>query len=68
MDGNDQLDLRDMGFSASATLSYADDGTGGGTLTVSDGVKSVQLHLLGTYDATHFTLAADGQGGVSILG
>jgi hypothetical protein len=37
-------------------------------LTVSDGVKSVQLHLLGSYDLTHFTLGSDGQGGLTIFG
>jgi hypothetical protein len=68
LNGDDRLDLRDLAFSADATLSYTDDGAGGGVLTVSDGARSVQLHLLGSYDATHFTLGADGQGGLTIFG
>jgi hypothetical protein len=63
LNGDDQLDLRDLQFGANTTMAYADDGQGGGVLTISDGVQSVQLHLHGAYQLGDFTLGSDGQGG-----
>ncbi|PBB91593.1 hypothetical protein CK215_15040 [Mesorhizobium sp. WSM3864] len=60
---DDKLDLNDILFGAGTTVSYqASQGGSGGTLTVSDGVHNTTLHLLGTYDASGFRLADDGEG------
>jgi hypothetical protein len=61
---DDRIDLRDLGFNAGTTMSYTDNGLGGGILTVSDGQRSVELHLVGNYSANDFLLASDGYGGV----
>lgn len=63
----DIIDLRDIAFSAGTTLGYtADPGNGSGTLTLSDGVHSASLVLLGQYSAASFALASDGHGGTMI--
>ncbi|SFV19343.1 autotransporter passenger strand-loop-strand repeat-containing protein [Bradyrhizobium arachidis] len=63
----DIIDLRDIAFGAGTTLGYAaDPGNGGGTLTISDGVNSASLALLGQYSAANFALASDGHGGTMI--
>jgi hypothetical protein len=64
LDSNDHIDLRDLQFGTGTTLSYADNGSGAGMLTISDGVHSVQIHLNGTYQSSDFALGSDGQGGV----
>ncbi len=66
MNFDDTLDLRDVEFGSATSLSYVDDGTGGGMLTVSDGSHSVQLHLLGHYQSSDFVLGSDGLGGSTI--
>jgi autotransporter-associated beta strand protein len=61
----DLIDLADIAFGSSTTLGY----TGGpvsGTLTVSDGVHTATLKLLGQYTAANFTLSADGHGGTVV--
>jgi hypothetical protein len=63
---DDQLDLRDVQFGSSNSLSYADNGDGTGTLTVSDGSNTVQLHLIGSYQTADFLLGADARGGLLI--
>jgi len=63
---DDSLDLRDVQFGSSTTVNYADDGTGGGILTISDGSQSVQLHLIGHYQTSDFVLGSDGLGGSMI--
>jgi hypothetical protein len=35
-------------------------------VTVSDGIHSAQLHLLGSYQPGNFSLTSDGQGGVLV--
>jgi hypothetical protein len=45
-------------------MTYADSGAGGGILTISDGLQSVQLHLVGNYQASDFGMGADGLGGL----
>jgi hypothetical protein len=63
----DGIDLADIGFSAGATLGYAANAPGtGGTLTISDGVHTTNLALLGQYTAAGFQAAAD-QGGGTII-
>jgi hypothetical protein len=48
-------------------LSYADSGNGSGVLTVSDGTNTVQLAVVGNYQAQDFSLASDGQGGTTLV-
>ena len=47
-------------FGSSPTMTYSanQDGTGG-TLTVTDGVDTAQIDLVGQYDAAGFTASAD---------
>lgn len=57
---DDLLDLRDIGFGADTSLSYAMNGDGtGGVLTVSDGAHTANIELLGIYAADEFNIAAD---------
>ncbi|WP_441237400.1 beta strand repeat-containing protein [Bradyrhizobium sp. 930_D9_N1_4] len=59
-----QLDLGDIAFGGNTSLAYAANaGNTGGTLTVTDGVHTAALQLLGQYSAADFALAADGNGG-----
>jgi hypothetical protein len=65
--GQDQLDLRDIASSASATIGYVATGdNSGGTLTVSDGTHTANIALLGQYAAASFAAAGDGHGGTMI--
>jgi len=66
LNGDDQLDLRDVQFGAGTTMSYTDDGQGNGVLTISDGAQTVQLHLHGSYQVSNFTLGSDNHGGVTV--
>jgi hypothetical protein len=67
LNSDDSVDLRDVAFGANTTTSYADNGHGGGVLTVSDGVNTVQLALVGDYQSQNFSLASDGQGGTLLI-
>ena len=64
--GEDSLDLRDISF---ATLQgqprYSGDSSGG-DLSVTDGVHSANIALLGNYMASTFVAASDGHGGTLI--
>lgn len=64
----DRIDLGDIVFNeATTTLAYSENATQtGGTLTVSDGLNSVSLSLLGQYSAADFAASADGHGGTLI--
>jgi len=61
LNGDDTLDLLDIAFGASTSLSYVanQDGTGG-TLTVTDRAHTANIVLLGDYAADGFAIAADG--------
>jgi hypothetical protein len=59
------MDLADINFAALHPLQYSSS-TGSGTLTVTDGVHTAQLALLGTYAVGNFKTAADGHGGTLI--
>ncbi len=63
--GSDHIDLADIAFGASTTLGYSGTATSG-TLTVSDGIHSAALHLLGQYSAGSFALLSDGNGGTVV--
>ena len=61
-DANDELDLVDIDYN-SATMSYAADT---GLLTVSDGVDTLSVTLIGQYTDSQFLLDLDGTGGTLI--
>jgi len=62
----DSIDLADLAFGSNLALSYTDNGTGGGTLTVDNGAKVVDLALLGQYAAAGFRAQSDPGGGTLI--
>ena len=65
--GSDQLDLRDIGYNVHSTLGYLEnDSSTGGTLTVSDGISTARIALLGQYMTASFNAASDGHGGTMI--
>jgi autotransporter passenger strand-loop-strand repeat protein len=61
----DQIDLADLFYGSSTTFAYSGDAQGG-TLTVTDGVHTAALALLGQYAAADFTLATDQHGGTIV--
>jgi hypothetical protein len=64
---NDHLDLLDVGFGAGTTASYAANQAGtGGTLTVTDGVHTADIAMLGQYDPSGFQTAADKAAGTLV--
>jgi hypothetical protein len=73
----DQIDFGDIGFTGVMTSTKGKKGatgevtfTGGAnmssTLTVTDGVHTANIALLGQYTAASFTAASDGHGGTVI--
>ncbi len=62
----DAIDLWDLAFGNNTSLSYADNGAGGGVLTVGDGVQVIDLALLGQYAAAGFQAQSDPGGGIFI--
>jgi hypothetical protein len=66
-DGNDKLDFVAVDFGAGTSVSFAVNGSGtGGTLSVSDGVHTASVDLLGVYAADSFATGTDGQGGTLV--
>ena len=71
---SDQLDLQDVAFVTATTkkgqqsnLSFTDAASNqSGTLTVTDGIHTASIQLLGQYTASEFTAASDGNGGTLI--
>ena len=63
--GATSLDLGDIAFGAGTKASYKGN-TKVGILTVSDGVRTAQLKLIGDYTSSIFTLSDDGHGGTSV--
>jgi hypothetical protein len=71
---SDQLDLRDIAFVSATTkkgstsnLIFTEPAnTMSGMLTVTDGVHTANIQLLGQYTASEFTAASDGHGGTLI--
>jgi hypothetical protein len=64
----DQIDLQDVAFvptTKKGPVSYSNSG-GSGTLTITDGVNTAAIQLLGAYIATDFVAASDGHGGTLI--
>jgi autotransporter passenger strand-loop-strand repeat protein len=61
------LDLRDIAFGSGTTLGFTEAGDNlSGTLTVSDGINTANITLLGQYVAGNFTKQSDGNGGTLI--
>ena len=67
--GQDVIDLSGITFDAETTLGYAPTSgqTGGGTLSLSDGIHSANIALLGNYMASSFVTASDNHGGTMVL-
>ncbi|WGS19721.1 Ig-like domain-containing protein [Bradyrhizobium sp. ISRA463] len=64
---NDDIDLKGIGFGAGTTVSFTGNQAGtGGTLTVSDGVHTANIVLLGQYDPTGFNEKADATNGTVV--
>ncbi|MDH2344191.1 phage tail tip lysozyme [Bradyrhizobium sp. SSUT77] len=63
----EHIDLVDIAYNSSTTLSFAEAASNtSGTLTVSDGVHTAHVTLLGQYVTAQFTSATDGHGGTLI--
>jgi hypothetical protein len=63
----DHLDLGDRPFGSSTSVSFTEAANNlSGTLTVTDGVHTANITLLGQYMASQFTSASDGHGGTLI--
>ncbi|HEY4168278.1 MAG TPA: AIDA repeat-containing protein, partial [Reyranella sp.] len=61
------IDLQDIAFGPGTTLGFTEAGDNlSGTLTVTDGANTAQIHLLGQYVAGNFHAQADGNGGTLI--
>ncbi|MCK1602652.1 VCBS domain-containing protein [Bradyrhizobium sp. 166] len=67
VNGDDHLDLLDVAFGAGTTASYVANQAGaGGTLSVTDGVHTANITLLGQYDPAGFQTEADKNTGTLI--
>jgi len=64
-DANEKIDLADINFATLLTPTYSSS-TGSGTLTVTDGIHTAHLALLGNYVAGNFKTVNDGADGVLI--
>ena len=63
----DLLDLRDIAYTSGVTTAtWAPSGPSSGTLTVTDGVHSANLTLLGQYSTPDFHVSSDGFGGTFV--
>ncbi|MGJ4940716.1 beta strand repeat-containing protein [Bradyrhizobium sp. HKCCYLS1011] len=62
----DVIDFKDISAGGSASLAYSGNNSPG-TLTVSDGVHTANVDLLGSYSLANFTASSDGHGGTSVV-
>jgi hypothetical protein len=58
---SDSIDLKDVNFTTAKEV-YA-----GGTLNVTDGVHTANLHFDGSYELSNFVLSSDGHGGTLVI-
>ena len=65
MSGADAIDLANINFAAGQTVGFAGN-SAGGSVTVSDGIHTASIALLGNYMASTFVAASDGHGGTEI--
>jgi hypothetical protein len=64
---SDHLDLGDIAFGSGTHVSFTEAANNlSGTLTVTDGIHTANIALLGQYTAAQFTSASDGHGGTLI--
>ena len=61
----DAIDLANINFAAGQTVGFAGN-SAGGSVTVSDGIHTASIALLGNYMASTFVAASDGHGGTTI--
>ena len=61
----DKIDLGGFAYSAGETVSWT-QGSGSGTLTVTDGGLVAKLTLIGSHSTSNFALSNDGKGGTYI--
>jgi hypothetical protein len=66
MAGTDALDLTDINFATIQTPTFDGDSSGG-TLSVTDGVHTASITLLGNYLASTFTTSSNGHGGTLVV-
>src|SRR5262249_50816161 len=65
---SDSIDLRDINFASLAAVSYQDNADKtGGTLTLSDGQHTADLHFAGSYELSNFKVSSDGNGGTLLI-
>jgi hypothetical protein len=65
-DGTTSLDLRDIGFVSAAEATFS--GTkAAGTLTVTDGIHTAKIKMVGNYMGVTFTASSDGKGGATVV-
>ena len=64
----DAIDLPGIAFDAQTTLGYSPNSNNtGGTLSLTDGVNSAKIALLGNYMASSFVTANDDHGGTMVV-
>ena len=63
--GSDTIDLTDMAFGSLLPLQYAPN-SGGGVLTITDGMHTSHIRLTGSFTADNFSPADDTHGGTMI--
>jgi hypothetical protein len=65
--GSNSLDLVDIAFTSGVTTATYSGSTTSGTLTVTDGVHTAHIKLVGNYATAGFTLSNDGNGGTTVI-
>ena len=63
----DAIDLTDISYSFGTTKATYSGDTTGGTLSVTDGIHTANIALLGNYIASTFVTANDGNGGTLVV-
>ena len=66
MTGSDAIDFADISFASVQTPDFTGSAFDG-RLTVSDGVHTDHVTLLGDYLASSFAVSSDGQGGTLVI-
>jgi fibronectin-binding autotransporter adhesin len=67
LEATDELDLRSIGYGASTTGTYVSNANNtGGVLTITDGIHSISMTLVGDYRHAHFAGTTDGHSGTLI--
>jgi hypothetical protein len=64
--GGTSLDLRDVGFVSAGEATFSGT-TSSGVLTVSDGIHTAHITLIGNYTGSAFVASSDGKGGTIVV-